>query len=166
MSSRQKSFQLGLVYTLIPDSCCAGFCSHIYNNGDVNVISVTARRSRKCWQWSVTYGIDSVTDFAAVGNLRGKGTEDNIQEVNIQEWGLGFRVNSSRPNAPAQCSMYVNDLLLFRAIVVHTTLKAIRYCIRALFNWVSKTKTKVITTPNQSKGNYQREPMATRSKRV
>ena len=37
---------------------------------------------------------------------------------------------------------------------------------RALFNWVSKTKTKVITTANQSKGNYQREPMATRSKRV
>ena len=51
-------------------------------NGDVNVISVTARRSRK---WSVTYGIGSVTDFAAAGNLRGKGTEDNIQEVNIQE---------------------------------------------------------------------------------
>ena len=37
---------------------------------------------------------------------------------------------------------------------------------RALFNWVSKTKTKVITTANQSKGNYQREPMTTRSKRV
>ena len=77
MSSRQKSFQLGLVYTLIPDSCCANFCSHIYNNGDVNVISVTARRSRK---WSVTYGIGSVTDFAAAGNLRGKGAEVNIQE--------------------------------------------------------------------------------------
>lgn len=87
-------FHLDHVYTLIPDSCFAGFCSHIYNNGDVNVISVTARRSRKCWKWSVTYGIGSVTDFAAAGNLRGKGTEDNIQEVNIQEWGLGFRVNS------------------------------------------------------------------------
>ena len=34
-------------------------------NGDVNVISVTACRSRK---WSVTYGIGSVTDFAAAGN--------------------------------------------------------------------------------------------------
>ena len=31
----------------------------------------------------------------------------------------------------------------------------VAHVFRALFNWVSKTKTKVITTANQSKGNYQ-----------
>lgn len=128
MSSRQKFVPLGHVYTTVPVSSCAGFGSHIRtvmsrrhfcNGAPISKVECHIR-DRFCERLCC-----SVNSYL--------GQRDRTKYSGVR---IGIYSKFSRPTAPAQCSMYVNDFLLFRVGSVHTTRKAtMQYSINIALVW-------------------------------